>query len=116
MSVIKDNKEVKESLLKRLQELYPSNTRSGFKAADVIKDASERNTKIVSEQISRYFSPKEQKNTLSEEQLIWLCTRYGIMLRVTVGEPVVRDGKLYYEVPNFNEAKALQNLKLLYGG
>lgn len=116
MSVIKDNKEIKEALLNRLKHLYPSNIGFGFKNSMVVKDAQERGVKIAAESISRYFSPKQQKNTLSEEQLIWLCFRYGITIRVNVGEPVVRDGKLYFEVPRFDEAKALHNLKLIYGG
>lgn len=115
MSVIKEDKIIKEALLKRLKELYPSNIGFGFKNSLVVQDAAERCVKIAAEQISRYFSPKQQKNTLSEEQIIWLCFRYGITIRVNVGEPVVRDGKLYYEVPKFDEAKALQTLKQLYG-
>lgn len=115
MSVIKEDKTIKEALLKRLKELYPSNIGFGFKNSMVVKDASERGVKLSAEQISRYFSPKQQKNTLSEEQIIWLCFRYGITIRVTVGEPVVREGRLFYEVPRFDEAKALQTLKQLYG-
>lgn len=115
MSVIKESKEINSALLKRLKELYPSNIGFGFKNAVVVKDAAERGVKIDAGQLSRYFSPKRQKNTLSEEQIIWLCFRYGIFIRVTVGEPVVREGKLYYEVPRFDEARALNNLKLLYG-
>jgi len=115
MSVIKENKEIKEALLKRLKELYPSNIGFGFKNSMVVKDAEERGVKIAAEQISRYFSPKQQKNTLSEEQIIWLCFRYGITIRINIGEPVVRDGKLYFEVPKFDELKALQDLKRIYG-
>lgn len=114
MSIVKDSDRLKEELLKRLKELYPTNVGYGFKNSAVVKDASERGIKIEAGQLSRYFG-KGKKNVLSEEQLIYLSFRYGINIQLAIGVPVIKDGKVYFEVPAFNEAKALQTLKLLYG-
>lgn len=115
MSIIKDSPKLKEELLKRLKELYPSNIGFGFKNNLIIKDAKERGIKIAAEQLSRYFSDKPQKNTLSEEQIIWLSFRYGITIQLAIGVPVVKDNGVVFEVPKFDEAKALHILNILYG-
>lgn len=103
MSLVKDNKIIKKHLLNRLRELYPSNVGFGFKNSAVVQDASERNFKIAPEQLSRYFSDKPQKNTLSEVQVLWLTVRYGI------------DVNLVITAPKFDEAQALNKLKLIFG-
>lgn len=115
MSIVKDSDRLKEELLKRLKELYPTNVGYGFKNSAVVKDALERGVKIEAGQLSRYFG-KGKKNILSEDQIIWLSFRYGINIQLAIGVPIVKDGKVYYEVSKFNEARALQTLKLLYGG
>lgn len=114
MSIVKDSDRLKEELLKRLRELYPTNVGYGFKNSAVVKDASERGVKIEAGQLSRYFG-KGKKNVLSEEQLLWLSYRYGIFIQLSIGTPTIRDNKIYFEVEKFNEAKSLQILKLIYG-
>ena len=102
MSIVKESTTLKKALLDRLKELYPSNN-GGYKGALVIQDALERKFKIAPEQLSRYFSEKAQKNTLSENQILWLSIRYGIDVRLKV------------EVTKFDEANALHKLKLIFG-
>lgn len=114
MSIIKDSEKLKEELLKRLKEVYPSGSKFGFKNSMVVKDAQERGFKIDAGQISRYFSSKKQNNQLSEEQLVFLSFRYGIMLQLAIGVPVVKDDKVVFEVPLFDEAKSLLILNSLY--
>jgi hypothetical protein len=114
MSLVKDSSNIKSKLLTRLKYLYPSNN-GGYKGTLVIQDATERGFKITSEQLSRYFSGKPQKNTLSESQLIWLCLRYGLTIRLVVGDPIIKDGKLSYDIGDFNEAEALKLLNKIYG-
>ena len=116
MSIIKDSDRLKEELLNRLRYLYPTNVGYGFKNSLVVKDAKERGVKIAAEQLSRYFSDKPQKNILSEEQIVYLCFRYGIVIQLAIGVPVIKDGKVVFEVPPYNEIKSLQMLKMLYGG
>lgn len=103
MSIVKSSSKAKELLLLRLKELYPSNIGHGFKNSSVIKDAEERKFTIAPEQLSRFFSDKKQKSTLSENQIIWLCIRYGIDLRLQVTSL------------KFDEAEALKKLKLIFG-
>lgn len=118
MSLIKDSSVLKEALLKRLKELYPTNVGYGFRNNVVVKDANERDFKIAAEQLSRYFSDKTTKNSLSEAQIQWLCVRYGIPVFLTVGVPVVmeKDSKLVIEnvIPKFNEGNSLERLKKVY--
>ena len=102
MSLVKDSVLVRNKLHDRLKELYPTNLGYGFKNAEVIKDATERSFKIAPEQLSRYFGDKP-KNGLSESQIIWLCIRYGITI------------KLQVDKPHFNELEALKKLKLIFG-
>lgn len=103
MSLVKDSKVLKKHLLDRLKELYPSNVGFGFKNSVVVLDASERRFKIAPEQLSRYFSDKPQKNTLSESQIIWLAVRYGINIQLLITSP------------KFDEAESLKKLKLIFG-
>lgn len=103
MSLVKESKVLKKHIHERLKELYPSNVGFGFKNSAVVLDASERRFKIAPEQLSRYFSDKPQKNTLSENQVIWLAIRYGIKFELLVDKPP------------FDEAEALKKLKLIFG-
>lgn len=103
MSLVKDSKVLKKHIHDRLKELYPSNVGFGFKNSAVVLDASERRFKIAPEQLSRYFSDKPQKNTLSEAQIIWLAVRYGINIQLLVTSP------------KFDEAEAIKKLKLIFG-
>lgn len=102
MSLVKSSKVIKKALKERLIYLYPSN-KGGYKGSYIIKDALDRGFKITSEQLSRYFSDKEQKNTLSESQIIWLCLRYGIDIELKISSPP------------FDEAKSIEKLKLIFG-
>ena len=113
MSIIKDSDTLKQALLTRLKELYPTNLGYGFKNSSVVKDALERGIKIEAGQLSRYFG-KSRKNVLSEDQLIWLSYRYGISIQLSIGTPIIKDNKIYFEVEKFNEAKSLQILNKLY--
>lgn len=114
MSIIKDSDTLKQALLTRLKDLYPTNLGYGFKNSAVVKDALERGVKIEAGQLSRYFG-KSKKNVLSEDQLIWLCFRFGIPIQLSIGVPLIKEGKIVFEIPRFDEAKALKMLKLLYG-
>jgi len=103
MSLVKDSKVLKEHLLKRLREQYPSNVGFQFKNSLVVQDAKERGFKIEAGQLSRYFSDKPQQNKLSEAQIIWLAIRYGIGFQLVITSP------------KFDEAEALKKLKLIFG-
>jgi len=84
MSIVKDSTKIKQALLKRLQDVYPSDKGQGYVGAKVIQDASERKFKITAGCLSRYFAGKTNKSILSEEQIIWLCVRYGLPVQLIV--------------------------------
>jgi hypothetical protein len=114
MSIVKDSVALRNVIHTRLKKLYPSNSKIGFKQADVIKDASERGFTISAPSMSKYFAG-DVKNGLSEAQILWLAIRYGIPIKLTIGNPYIgEDNTLKYEIPEFNEAEALKLLKLIF--
>jgi len=116
MSIVKDSVKIKQALLKRLQEIYPSDKGQGYIGAKVIQDATERNFKITAGCLSRYFAGKTTKSILSEEQIIWLCIRYGIPVQLVVGRITNYDGKIGIEIPKYNESESLKLLKQIFNG
>jgi hypothetical protein len=116
MSIVKDSSKIKQALLKRLQEVYPSDKGQGYVGAKVIQDASERNFKITAGCLSRYFAGKTNKSILSEEQIIWLCVRYGLPVQLIVGRVVINDNKIGIEIPRYNESESLKLLKQIFNG
>ena len=116
MSIVKDSSKIKQALLKRLQEVYPSGKGQGYIGAKVIQDASERNFKITAGCLSRYFANKTNKSILSEEQIIWLCVRYGLPIQLIVGKIVIDNNKIGIEIPRYNESESLKLLKQIFNG
>lgn len=115
MSIVKDSTRLRTALHDRFKYLYPSNHKNGFKAESVIKDAGERGFKITASSLSRYVNGDVNKNSLSENQIIWLAYRYGIPVQLAIGKPVVKDDKVLFEIGPFNETEALKILKLIFG-
>lgn len=116
MSIVKDSSKIKQALLKRLQEVYPSDKGQGYIGAKVIQDASEINFKITAGCLSRYFANKTNKSILSEEQIIWLCVRYGLPIQLIVGKIVIDNNKIGIEIPRYNESESLKLLKQIFNG
>lgn len=114
MSIVKDSVKIKQALLKRLCEIYPSEKGQGYVGSKVIQDAKERNFTITAGCLSRYFASKTTKSILSEEQIIWLCVRYGLPVQLIVGKVVVNEGKIGIEVPKYNESNSLKMLKQIF--
>lgn len=114
MSIVKDSSKIKQALLKRLCEIYPSDKGQGYVGTKVIKDAEERNFKITPGCLSRYFAGKTTKSILSEEQILWLCIRYGIPVQLIVGRVVVKENKIEIEVPKYDESNSLKMLKQIF--
>jgi len=106
MNIVK-NPKIRELLYSRWKDL-------GMKVSDVIKDANERGIKVNAARMSRYKNANH-KECISPEQLLWLCTRWGIFINLNIGEPVLEKGKLSYKVLPYNEEKCLKKLELLYG-
>jgi hypothetical protein len=114
MAIIKDSNKLRTVLHNRLKEIYPSNRGHGFNNAAVIKDADERKFKIAPEALSRYISGKSDKGSLSEAQLVWLAYRYYIPIQLNIGVPVVKDNRIVFEIPKYDELKALTLLNQIF--
>jgi hypothetical protein len=100
------NPEIKRLLLDRWKEL-------DIRVSDVIKDAEERGMKLCPVRMSRYKTGNH-KAGISESQLIWLATRYGIFITFNIGEPMIVDGKLKYDVKPYNELRCLLMLNKIF--
>ena len=79
IDIIKANDEIKTLLLNRLKkEMLLSNK-------DICEDALNLNFVISGSNISNYFvHPYPSEQQLSQENILWLCTRYGIRVRIHV--------------------------------
>lgn len=100
------NQTIKNALFNRWKELE-------LRAADVIKDAEERGMKITSQRLSRYKTGKG-KEAISQSQLLWLCTRWGVFVTFNIGEPVIDNSGVRYVIKPYDEAKCLKLLNKLH--
>lgn len=105
-SIVKDSQKIYQFILQRIGELK-------LKPATIIKDAKDRGMKIESASLSKYLLHGNCKGSLSEEAIVWICTRYGIDLKLVVGTIKVT-GKMESLLPPYNEKKALEKLKLFF--
>lgn len=98
--IIKDHFEIWRLLKDRFGKFEVSNT-------DIINDARDKGVVITPAAMSNYMSSfdmetKKQKNSittsLSQEKILWLCERYGIVIEV---EPkLLPYGKIPYALDN----------------
>lgn len=116
--MIVGNTKIKEALIKRWKELdlYSENDgRASYK--EIVRDAMERSPemKISSDRVSKYLNNylwNGKNGGLTEDQIVWLCTRYGIPIRLNIGVPVAdKDGNVKFAMPPYNELNALRELK-----
>ena len=107
-SVIKSDENIRQAIIKRLEELNKSQQ-------DVVRDAALLGYKIPSDMLNRYLKQGDSRGTLREEQIVWLALRYGIYLTLKIGKPVVNElGKVSYEISPYNEAEALGVLRKIF--
>lgn len=70
--IVKDSFEIRSLLEQRFTELELS-------SVDIIEDAHKlKQTSIAKANLCRYRNSGNIKGTLSQEDIIWLCDRYGI--------------------------------------
>ena len=104
--ILGKNPVLRKELLKRWKDL-------GLKPADIIRDARERGVKLYASQMSRYM--KGEKGCPCEQDLLWLAWRWGVRVQMVVGRAVVKEGKITFEVPPYNEEECLASIKKLFG-
>jgi len=120
MNIVQHPK-IHEELIKRWDKL-------GLTGAAIARDAQERGMDINDSRISSYRNVfkvqkvkkgskkpiKPKRTTLTATQLTWLCIRWGIMIDIQVGSPVIEDGKLKFKIPPYDELKSLQALRRIF--
>jgi hypothetical protein len=94
--IVKNSTRIRKLLIERLSELNKSNS-------DVVKDARSRGREITNSSFGRFINHGNVKSTLSQEDVVWLCFRYGIEIQLMVGSPKVIDGKITLTIPKYNE-------------
>ena len=104
--IVKSSEIIRTSLQKRIKELNLSLTAISL-------DAKKRNYKISIHSLSRFFGQSD-KNNLSEDNIIWLCYRYGIFVTLHVGSVKYENNKIIMKIPPYNEGKCLNILNILF--
>jgi len=102
-SIIKDSIRIRTLLKERFKSL-------NILAKDVIKDAEEKGMVFTGASLSKYMNHGNIHSSLSEENIIWLCFRYGIPVNLFIGKPVLEDKKLTFVLPDYDEKECLNNL------
>lgn len=107
-AIIKDSSTIRDLLEKRITELGLSYTQVAIEA----ERFDQKNIKV--ETLSRYFK-KVPKNALTEESIVYMCYRYGIPIRLTIGIPEkVQDGKVLCSLPKYDEKLCIAQVKKLF--
>lgn len=83
-----------------------------MKDADLLRDLEERGVLIQRSRWSKYKTNK--KGGITDEQLLFVATRLGIIINITFGKPVIKDGVIYREVGKYNEQEAMDRLGLMF--
>jgi len=111
---IAQNPKVRKLLNDRWKEL-------SLKPSHIMDDAMERepNMKFSRSVFSRWkhetLNAKGQKvSWLTDNQMIWLCTRWGIEINLNFGTPYINKiGGLAWRVLPYNELDCIKNIKAL---
>ncbi len=81
----------------------------------VVKDAKEKGCKIDHASLSKYLHKEDERGGLSEEAILFLAVMYDIDINLIVGTATIVNNKLQVSLPPYNEAKALNKLKAIFG-
>lgn len=92
--IVKNNSDIRELLFKRITE-------QKMLWIDVVADAKKYDRLLHISQISRYFNGTTQ-NALCQDDILWLCMRYGINVSIEV------------TANKYNEKKHIQAIKRNY--
>ncbi len=106
-SIIKDSIRIRTAIAARITELK-------LTAKQVVVDADERGMAFTSASLSKYLNHGNVASTLSEENIVWLCLRYGIPINLFVGKAVMDKNKINFVIPSYNEKECLTNLEKVF--
>ena len=94
ISIIKQSGVIRKKLKERIKEL-------GLTNGDVYRDANARGLFIDRAGLGRLLNG-HQKSIPSEEAILWLCTRYGVSISLSVG------------FDEYDEEKQINKLKKIF--
>jgi len=100
MDIVKDSLVIHKALVKRWTDLERKN-------AHICKDAEERGFTINKGHLSTY---RKHARGLNQVQIIWLCMRYDIPVRLEIGNAEIQGGEIKRVIPKYNERRCLENL------
>ena len=106
-SIIKDSVRIRKVMGARILEL-------NLTLRQVVEDAAEKEMAFTSASLSKYLNHGNVASTLSEENIVWICLRYGIPINLFVGKPIMKDSKISFIIPEYNEEECLNNLKKVF--
>ena len=102
--LIKESVDIRKYLLQRFDQLELS-------GRDVVRNAREIGKIINEAALSRYLRHGNVKGTISQEDVLWLATRYCIPVKIGVGAPYFDGKRIKWTLPPYNEKNALKQLK-----
>ena len=108
-SIIKDSARIRKLIQERFHSLDLSSTQ-------VVDDAAERGMAFTKASLSKYLNHGNIASTLSEENIILICTRWGITINLYIGNAVMEKDKIKFVLPKYNEEECLNNLKKVFNG
>jgi hypothetical protein len=106
-SIIKDSTKIRTALQLRFKELNVT-------AKSVVEDAKSKNMIFTNASLSKYLNHGNIHSSLSEENIIWLCLRYGIPINLYIGKPTMKNNKVEFLIPLYNEQECITNLNKIF--
>lgn len=100
-----ESAELRGHVFKRMEEL-------SMKDVDLLNDIEERGVLIQRSRWSKYKTGK--KGGITDEQLLFVATRLGIIVSITFGKAILKGNTIYREVGQYNDQEAMDRLKLMF--
>ena len=114
--IVKSSDAVKMCLVKRLKDL-------GLTNEAIIKDAATLGRRIGAAQLSRYLTStaRQPPNGLTQEAILWLCTRYRVPVTIAIGamnKIDLPDGTKAFKLimPDFDDEEGRKKIVEKFGG
>lgn len=106
--IVKNSTRIRTLLKARFKEIKRTNS-------EIVEDARLHGRQITGGSLSRFLNKGNVQSTLSQEDIIWLCIRYGIEIQLMVGTPKAQpDGKIKLFVPPYDEENCLKYVKRFF--
>jgi|SRR6187399_1481364 len=96
---------LRSQLFKRLKELE-------WKDVDLFNDAASKGIKIEASRWAKY--KKNRSGQITDDTLLWICTRIGINVSLHYGEPIFNGTNIVWVIPPYDQEKCLQRLDLIF--